>query len=466
MAGDYFSSDTIAAIATSLAGDGGIGIIRLSGPRALKCARRVSRNFENPEPRYLHRVEIADPETGKTVDDGLAVYFPVGQSYTGEESVELQLHGGRFLLQSVLGTVIRTGHCRLALPGEFSFRAVRNGKFTLSAAQGVQQLIRARSRFEVEAARSNFAKTRMERIDGLATRIRGLLARTELAIDFSDQDVEVVSEQGAKSEISRLLRDTEALLCRVESARRIAHGIQITITGRPNSGKSTLFNAILSEERAIVSDEAGTTRDVITEDFVLGQYRVRLADTAGIRDTSGEIEQEGVARARELLAGSDLVVLLLDVNLPYDELVREIYEDRALRAKTVVALNKSDLAPDAATRIRARFRLEKDIEAITISALSHNGIGPLLDILRKTLDCRFGFGADVFLPTEFQLQMLIFCRDSLVAAEALLARGGHSNPELLSASLQSAARALSDLSGATTPDTILAKIFSEFCIGK
>ncbi|MBI2605573.1 MAG: tRNA uridine-5-carboxymethylaminomethyl(34) synthesis GTPase MnmE [Deltaproteobacteria bacterium] len=466
MAGDYFSNDTIAAIATSLAGDGGIGVIRLSGPRALECAQRLSRNFENPEPRYLHRIEIADPETGKTMDDGLAAYFPEGHSYTGEESVELQLHGGRFLLQSALNAAIRTGHCRLALPGEFSFRAVRNGKFTLSAAQSVQQLIGARSRFEVEAARANFAKKRVEYIDGLAARIRSLLARTELAIDFSDQDVEVVSEQGAKSEVAELLRDTEALLARLEAAQRIARGIQITIAGRPNAGKSTLFNAILSEERAIVSAEAGTTRDVITEDFALGRYRVRLADTAGIRDAGGTIEREGVARARKLLAGSDLVVLLLDANLSYEELVREIYEDRALRAKTVVALNKSDLAPAAAARIRARLRLEKNIEAIAISALSHDGIGSLLETLRKTLDRGFGLGADAFLPTEFQLQMLIFCRDSLADAEALLARGGHSNPELLSASLRSAARALSDLCGDTTPDAVLAKIFSEFCIGK
>ena len=465
MAGNYFSNDTIVAVATSLAGDAGVGIIRLSGPGAVAAAQSVCTGFESPTPRYLQRVDLVEPDTQSVLDDGLAVLFPRGQSYTGEEVVELQLHGGRFLLQRVILLLIGTGQCRMALPGEFSFRAVRNGKLTLAGAEAVGQLISAQSLFEVQAARRNLGAARCQEFEVLAGKLRHLLAQSELSIDFIDQDVEIISLEQMKLEIGALVGEMEQLLCKLRAAQRIARGLQITLVGVPNAGKSTLFNALLAEDRAIVSPEAGTTRDVITEELRLGPYFIRLADTAGLRSGIGEIEKEGIARARGLAAESDAVILVLDASQPGE--LTDSDQFVGVDSKLVVALNKWDLldSPGKEKRLKAAEAVGK-APVIPVSAARGTGIDLLLKAIRETLDSQFASGVESFLPTEFQLQMLVQSRASLGQVEELLATVGLAQPELISASLGSSVRALSDLVGETTPDTVLAKIFSEFCIGK
>lgn len=478
MAGGYFDNDTIAAIATSLAGDAGVGVIRLSGPQSLRCAQALSQGFEKPEPRFLHRIEIK--ENGTTLDDGLGVYFPRGQSFTGEEVVELQLHGGRFLLQKILNLLIGVGGCRLALPGEFSFRAVRNGKMSLAAAEGVRQVIEAKSQFEVDLARKNLSAQRTKEFKELAARILNLLAQTELSIDFIDQDVEVISEEKLKEELKQLAQVAELLLRKCKLAQRIAHGLNVALVGAPNAGKSTVFNALLAEDRAIVSPEAGTTRDVITEEFLLGPYRVRLADTAGIREQAGSIEKEGIERAIEAIDAADLVLFVIDAAAPLAELEATVSERLrlfgapAVRQKTVVLLNKWDLvsAGDAPQNKEQEIkqRLAKLMawqgQVLTLGAAKGLGIDTVLESMQAKLDTTFGPAKESFLPTEFQLQMLLKCRDSLNEATELVEKTKLSHPEILSGALHAAARALSDVVGETTPDTVLVKIFTEFCIGK
>ena len=466
MAGSYFSSDTIAAVATSLAGDAGVGIIRLSGPDSIAACERVVRGLEKSKPRYLSRVEIVDPKTAAVVDDGLGVYFPEGQSFTGEEVVELQLHGGRFLLQSVLQLLLAEGKCRVALPGEFSFRAVRSGKLSLQGAEAVGQLIHAKSLFEVQAARRTLSVQRTERFDRIAAKIRELLAQSELSIDFIDQDVEVISAQGLKSELMKLLNELSDLLLELNAARRIARGLQVTLAGAPNAGKSTLFNALLAEDRAIVSPEAGTTRDVITEELALGPYLVRLADTAGLRETEGRIEREGIARAQGLIEASDATLLVVDACDDSAAALDEFSRMMATGRVALVALNKADRVSDP-TSVLAKFvQASGKIPVISISASRGQGISELLEALRKVLDRQVGIGLNSFLPSEFQLQMVLQCKEALEQALELVERTELGHPELISASLGSAVRALSDLVGETTPDTVLEKIFSEFCIGK
>lgn len=465
MAGNYFSNDTIAAVATSLAGDAGVGVIRLSGPCAVATAQEVCTGFESPSPRYLHRIDLVEPGTRAVFDDGLAVFFPHGQSYTGEEVVELQLHGGRFLLQRSMQLLIATGKCRMALPGEFSFRAVRNGKLTLAGAEAVGQLISAQSVFEVQAARRNLGVARCQEFEALAGKLRHLLAQSELSIDFIDQDVEIISVVQMKLEIGVLVDEMEQLLSKLRAAQRIARGLQITLVGVPNAGKSTLFNALLAEDRAIVSPEAGTTRDVITEELRLGPYFIRLADTAGLRSGIGEIEKEGIARARGLAAESDVVILVLDASQAAQLPIGDQFN--GVDAKLVVALNKWDLLDSSGkdSRLKAVESGGK-IPVVPVSASKGTGIDLLLKAIRETLDAQFASGVESFLPTEFQMQMLVQSRVSLGQVEELLNSVGLAQPELISASLGSSVRALSDLVGETTPDTVLAKIFSEFCIGK
>lgn len=452
--GSYFSEDTIIAVATSLAGDGGVGVIRISGPAALQAAQEVTTGFEKPEPRYLHRITVQDYLSRQTLDDGMAVFFPHGHSFTGEDCVELQLHGGRYLIQTILRNIISAGKCRMALPGEFSFRAVRNGKMSLTDAQAIRQVIGAKSFFEISAARKQLGKQRTKDFEKIATEIRDLLARMELSIDFIEQDVEVISDKDLLSRLTAILSSIGTLKQQMNAASRIAAGVSVVITGRPNAGKSTLFNALLSEDRAIVSDEAGTTRDVITEQLSVGPYLIRLADTAGIRNTSGAVEQEGISRAKDLLSSADVIILLLDGTDGIESRQAQISEHSAYSDKLIVAINKSDLMANQAQ------------DAVYISALQNEGTHDLLQAIRSKLDSRLGLGLDAFLPTEFQMQMLVHCENAVGDAFDVVRTSGQKNPEVISSLLHSAAKALTDIVGETTPDTILTKIFSEFCIGK
>jgi len=467
VSGSYFSSDTIAAVATSLAGDGGVGIIRISGRQALDATNMVVKGIDANRPRYLTRVEVIDPASQEVMDDGLGVFFPQGQSFTGEDVIELQLHGGRFLLQNILRFLIETGKCRLALPGEFSFRAVRNGKLTLSGASAIGQIISAKSTFEVQAARRQLSAARMERFEELAKKIRNLLAQSELSIDFIDQDVEVISPTGMREAIQDCLQITNLLLEEMTAARRIARGLQVTLVGEPNAGKSTLFNALLSEDRAIVSPEAGTTRDVITEEFSLGPYRIRLADTAGLRTTEGMIEREGISRATELLAASDLVVLVVDCTSELNGLREVIKKFTGSTEVELVAANKIDAIPPV-KRVDILGAVSKEFsgKVIPISASEGQGVSTMFEEIRAALDKKVGLGLSTFLPTEFQMQMLLSCRRELDQLIELIAKTELKHPELVSAGLVSAVKALTDLVGETTPDTVLTQIFSEFCIGK
>lgn len=458
----YFSSDTIAAIATSVASDAGVGIIRVSGKDALKAVQCVTRGLENPKPRYLHRIEVLDPVSKHILDDGLGVFFEKGKSFTGEEVIELQLHGGRFLLQTVLKSLLETQKVRAALPGEFSFRAVRNGKLSLTNAEALQQLIAAQSGLELQLARKSLSQKRREEFDKIGSKIRHLLAQTELSIDFIDQDVEVISAQNMLDELESLCSETAKLLNQLKLSRRLAKGIQVSLVGEPNAGKSTLFNAILAEDRAIVSPEAGTTRDVITEMFNLGLYPIRLADTAGLRETLGLVEKEGISRAIELVQSSDLVIFVLDSTKKDKELPH--FESKQL----LIALNKWDLLDSNAQQEQVKFFSDKygKDNVISLSALSSEGVSLLLEKMESKLNQVYGECFDSFLPSEFQLEMLMECKSTLEEAKNTVKAVGLNQPELVSAQLQGAVGALSQLLGETTPDTILTKIFSEFCIGK
>lgn len=468
MAGNYFANDTIAAVATSLAGDGGVGVIRVSGPEALIVAKSVCRGFEKPEPRYLHRIDVVSPATGEVMDDGLAVYFPKGQSFTGEEVVELQLHGGRFLLQAILQAILATGKCRMALAGEFSFRAVRNGKLSLAGASAVGQLIQAKSMFEIQAARRSLGKSRLKDFDEMAAALRNLIAQMELSIDFIDQDVEVISQEKLRDEVEAILARTDRLLLQMQAAQRIARGLSVTLMGVPNAGKSTLFNALLAEERAIVSAEAGTTRDVITEEIRLDPYYVRLADTAGLRAAEGGIEREGIDRARGLVEESDLVLLVVDASGTEARIEEELKSGLgSAPSRPIVVLNKWELV-EKSKRAELLSMIEASFNGavVALSAATGEGVHELLEEIRKALDSAVGAGVNGFLPTEFQLQMLLESRRGLIQVIELVKATGLTHPELISTSLRSSVKALSDLVGETTPDTVLAQIFSEFCIGK
>jgi len=453
---NYFSSDTIAAIATCTLGDAGIGVLRFSGPQAFNAAQNLCPKLKNIKPRYLHRVFVNHPETKEVLDDGLAVYFTQGESFTGEEVIELQLHGGRFLLQKILQLAITTGLCRLALPGEFSFRAVQNGKMSLQEVQSIKQLIDAQSFFEVQSARKRLSKKAYANFLEIKEALQSLLAQVELSIDFVDQDVEVISQAKMQEEIKKLLNTINKELAQMKAAQKIAQGLRVILVGEPNVGKSTLFNAILSQDRALVSEEPGTTRDVITESISIGPYRVELADTAGIRVGTGKIEKQGIQKTRDLLEKADVVIWVLNLNS-----AESVFQKSKTRQDLVV-INKWDLVELGGLPNVAAAK----VGAIPVSALKGEGILELLHAIQRDLDSRVGLGLNSFLPTELQFQAFSECQVSLMQIQDVLKSQGLSSPEILSTLFRTALNAISFFVGETTPDDVLTKIFSEFCIGK
>lgn len=454
MAGSYFSNDTIAAIATSVASDAGVGIIRVSGKNAKEIGVLLDSSFKFDPPRYLNRVLIRN-RNGEILDDGLSVYFQEGNSFTGEDVVELQLHGGRHVLQSILQEILSTGLCRLALPGEFSFRAVKNGKLSLDGARALQQIIVAKSDIEVRIARNTLSADRTKEFHQIGERIKDLLAKVELSIDFVDQDVEVINSAELETELRDLLTLIEHLERKLLAAKRVAQGFQIVLLGEPNAGKSTLFNAFLAEDRAIVSPQAGTTRDVITEEILVGPYRLRLADTAGIRGAQDRIESEGVERALALAKTADIVLHIVDGSTDFSAALEKL--DAQGLPNSIIVFTKVDLVKD---------RMHSVPSAVYVSARTGEGIADLLAAIERKLDSRYGEAKTAFLATEYQMSMVQECKRWLTSTVELVAARELKDPELVSSGLRSAAQALSDMVGETTPDTVLTKIFSEFCIGK
>lgn len=451
--------ETIAAIATATSSDAGVGIIRLSGINAINAAQRFVVGLRVDRPRQLNRIIVYDDSQHSTVlDDGLGVIFPQGESFTGELVVELQLHGGRFLLQYILRLLIGSGLCRLAQAGEFSLRALQNNKLNLRQVSALGQLIHARSMAEVGLIRKNLSAARISLFDGWAEKLRKLLAQIELSIDFIEEDLEIISAAEVRSILEAVFQDMSSTLRSLNAAFKLTRGLQVTLAGPPNAGKSSLFNAILGCDRAIVSAEAGTTRDIITEDITLGRYPIRLADTAGIRDTSGAIELEGIARARGLIAESELVVLVLDVNTDLSIQDRLMAELRTINEKFLVYFSKCG-ALGSSEPSRAQLRI--DVKEPQFSSLSE-----LEDGIVRYFDSSIMLENIPFMPNELQIQTLNGALDALNNAIACVKQLQLTAPELVASELHRTLGAISDIVGETTPDSVLNYIFSKFCIGK
>ncbi len=457
---DYLSNDTIAAIATSMAGDGGVGIIRISGKDAYLIAKQITKSDKKFIHRKLIRTKFHDLKSNYEIDDGLTVYFKQGHSFTGEDTIEMHLHGGRIILQNILFQILSTGKARSALPGEFSFRALKNGKLDLTRAEAIKQMIDAKSLYEIETIRNNISNKHLAAYEALREKIHKILIKTELSIDFSDQDVEVIALEEITNELNSCVQLVNELLEHSKNARRIAKGIRLTITGEPNAGKSTIFNALLAEERAIVSDIAGTTRDIISEELHLGKLRVLLFDTAGIRDTNYEIEKEGIKKAEKLLRESDQILLIIDNRLSNNEIIKQIEKFSKYNDQLIVVFNKIDL--DSTDKSNCCV----DLKSVKVSAINKESINHLISTIKTELESKAQISGDDFLPSEFQFQMLTRSAEALRHANELIQSTSLRSPELISSKLNEAAQSISDLVGKTTPDDILSRIFSEFCIGK
>ncbi|MBI2425497.1 MAG: tRNA uridine-5-carboxymethylaminomethyl(34) synthesis GTPase MnmE [Candidatus Hydrogenedentes bacterium] len=453
--------DTIVAISTP-PGEGGVGIVRLSGPDALRIAGVLFRSSRGKSIEDRHQAvfhgHLCAP-SGEVIDEVLLHLMRGPRSYTCEDVAEINGHGGAGPLNAILELVLEQG-ARLANPGEFTLRAFLNGRIDLVQAEAVIDQIQARTRASLQAANAAASGALSQRLHGLKDELAFALSRLEAAVDFPEDDLPELVDRALLDRLAATHDAMAQLLATSEAGRLYREGVVVAIAGRPNVGKSSLFNALLRDARAIVSVHAGTTRDRLEETITLAGVPVRLVDTAGVRDTEDEVERMGVTLARDTLKMANLVLLVLDGSVPYTQDDQDLAREIAREELPVVAvLNKCDLAPECtAPDWGIPFTA-----VCAMSALTGAGLDGLEATLQKLLLGGLNVSADQAMITRAHqkdsLRRAMDCVERLLAASDL-------SPEFLAIELQDALQALGEITGETTPDDILETIFNSFCIGK
>ena len=448
----FSTTDTIVAIATP-AGRGGIGVVRISGPSAAKVANTLLQLDTPLRPRYA---TFARTEGDQVV----ATSFPAPHSYTGEDVVEISAHGSPVVLRQIVEQAMALG-ARLAEPGEFTLRAFLNGRIDLVQAEAVADLIDAVTPLQARAAFDQLEGTLTERIASIDSTLFDLIAKLEASLDFPDEGYHFL-EAGETGTTLRALEHTiDALLCDVKRGRLIREGARVAITGRPNVGKSSLFNALLGSGRAIVTATPGTTRDLVTETVDINGLRLDLVDSAGVRATSDEVEMEGVSRARQAWATADLVLVVTDRSVSIEPADRELLRETASAPRLIVAA-KSDLP--------AAWE-STDIDSPVISVSSRTGVGldGLRTAIRTTLDgSEPAVARDTAAVTNVRHAALLDRARAALrrAVDAVEAPGGPVAEEFVLTDLEDARAALEEVTGKRASEDLLHHIFSRFCIGK
>lgn len=447
-------SDPIVALATP-PGRGALALIRLSGSGALSIAARLLQPWEDPPtPRAVRRVTVRHPVSGEVIDAALAVCFPSPRSYTGEDLVEISTHGGLVVPAEIVAACVAAG-ARLAEPGEFTRRAVRNGKMDLLQAEATLDLIDAESPAQRRAALRQLDRGLSSRLGELRAELVQLEALIAYDIDFPEEDDGPVAADRVER-AWRALRDRlDALLRTAPEGERLRVGALCVIAGRPNAGKSSLFNALLGVERAIVTEIPGTTRDAIEAAAVIEGLPFRLVDTAGLRDSTDRVERLGIEVSRRYLAGADLVLFCEDGEDGGGAPEREAFLAECL-GPVVRTRTKSDLTPHVATTS----------DVIPVSAVTGAGIDVLKRRLAEVAFARMLVGGDVE-PFVTRERHRIALDRALQEVEAFhSARGAGVDTAAAATHLQAAMGALDGLIGVVTPDDVLDRVFASFCVGK
>ncbi|MEE5054860.1 tRNA uridine-5-carboxymethylaminomethyl(34) synthesis GTPase MnmE [Pseudomonas alliivorans] len=451
--------ETIAAIATAQ-GRGGVGIVRISGPLASKAAKAII--GREPKPRYAHYGPFADA-SGQTLDEGIALFFPGPNSFTGEDVLELQGHGGPIVLDMLLQRCLELGS-RLARPGEFSERAFLNDKLDLAQAEAIADLIEASSAQAARNALRSLQGAFSQRVDKLTEKLIGLRIYVEAAIDFPEEEIDFLADGHVLSMLDEVRAELSTVLREAGQGALLRDGMTVVIAGRPNAGKSSLLNALAGREAAIVTEIAGTTRDVLREHIHIDGMPLHVVDTAGLRDTQDQVEMIGVQRALKAIGEADRILLVVDATAPEANdpfaLWPEFLEERPDPAKVTLIRNKSDLSGDLTG-------LETSPDGHVTISLSARAGGEGLELLREHLKACMGYeqtSESSFSARRRHLEALRHASDSLEHGRAQLTLAGAG--ELLAEDLRQAQQSLGEITGAFSSDDLLGRIFSSFCIGK
>lgn len=455
-------NDTIVALSTP-PGRAGIGVIRLSGPRALAILKTlVDSDSFNPDPNHLTLRSLIDPANGETLDQALVCYFKAPHSFTGEDVVELHCHGSPVLLRAIIDAALALD-ARLADPGEFSLRAVANGQLKLTEAEAIRDLIDAQTDAAARQATRQLKGEISNRLQPVQDELLKVIVRLESSLEFVEDDLPALENDQLLKSLQNLRSDLHQLATTFSRGRLIREGIKVTLVGRPNVGKSSLFNSLLGHGRAIVTEIPGTTRDTITESIALDGIPITLTDTAGLRTSKDQIESIGIDRTKREAADSDLLIVVIDGSTALTEEDRSVIAEVAAQ-RHIIAINKSDLPTFSITNAYEDSSHHDPDRLISVSARTTAG----LEQLRAAILESFKNGdaaVEGLLITNARHHDLLRCAiDAIMSSERLLET--RASEELILVGLHNALRFLGEITGETTSDEILGKIFSTFCIGK
>ena len=458
------TADTIAALSTA-PGYSGIGVVRISGPDSIAIIDQVFKPASRDENKFPDRKAIygrfVSPLDGNTLDDGVVAVMRGPNSYTGEDVVEISLHGSPVILDQALKTILTLG-ARLATRGEFTRRAFLNSKLDLVQAEAVIDIIMASTLSAVQEARSRLDRKLSHEVQSMIGAVTDIIAELEADIEFAE-DAETLpsSPQSALVDVQTKMR---RLLQSADSGRYRTEGLRVAIVGKPNVGKSTLFNALLGEERMIATPHPGTTRDAVSETVVIKGVSFVICDTAGLRENPEPVEEEGIRRTLDWIKRSDLVLLVMDVGLPVDDYDRWAY-DSCNDSKKILVFNKIDLPVASAV---AGHLIEKEAAATYVSAKTGAGIDRLMDAM-------FEHGSDILSSAEYSLGCGLNQRGVALVGSAsrkieaivkLVSNGHNPGPEILSLELTGVLRDLLEITGDSIDEAVLDRIFERFCVGK
>ena len=460
-------TDTICAIATPV-GRSGIGIVRLSGPDVAKACEELLGFL--PSPRHAHYCDFLDADQ-TVIDQGVAIYYQSPDSFTGEDILELQGHGGVYVLNAVLERVLSLD-IRLAGPGEFSERAFLNDKIDLLQAEAIADLIDANSKQAVQSAMRTLRGQFSELVHHLVTMLTTIRVSVEAAIDFSDEDIDLMADAKVEESIEETLNQISGVYAQAQQGALLKDGLQVVITGIPNAGKSSLLNALSGIDSAIVTDIPGTTRDLLKEEISIDGMPIHIIDTAGLRTSDNIVEIEGVKRTHGAIETADQILLVFDCTAPEQD-VDKVLQPLNLAEKSADSIesiltrctliyNKIDLLDNAPSKDTILYK-NKELSKIHLSAKQGTGIGMLRDHLKTCAGFR-PTEETAFVARERHLVELKKAEKLIKNSLLQLSKGSHL--ELVAEDLRLAQNHLSTITGEFTSDDLLGEIFSSFCIGK